>query len=129
MGPAGWREAMRLLARDAVRVAVAYALVLQMLAPIALARAASDEPLVIHHSLCSALLPVGADQPGKAPEQAAHNCLLCCLSQTVGILPPPVELAEPLRLALVLRLTATIAAVDLTPDPGTPPQRAPPGRG
>jgi len=128
MGPTGWRNAMRVLARDAMRVLVTYALALQMLAPIAVARAAADEPLVIRHSLCSAMLPIDVDQPTKAPEQAAHNCLLCCLANAVGILPTPVELAAPLRLVVDLWLTDASVVVDLTPDTGTPPQRAPPVR-
>lgn len=127
MGPVGWRKAMRLLGCDALRVVLAYALVLQILAPVAFARAASGEPLVMRHSLCSALLPGDIDRQGKAPQQAAHACLFCCLSAAAGILPPPVELAAPLRVSLATRLTTAAVVVDVVPGPGTPPQRAPPG--
>jgi hypothetical protein len=128
MAPVGWRDALRLLARDALRVVVAYALVLQMLAPIAMARAASDDTLAIGLPICSTMLPIDAEQPGKAPAQTAHNCMLCCLTQSVGILPTVATIAEPLRLAVVLKLDATSAGVKLAYDTGTPPQRAPPVR-
>ncbi len=129
MAPVGWRDALRLLARDALRVVVAYALVLQMLAPIAVARAAADGSLALGQPICSTVLPIDAEKPGKAPDQISHNCMLCCLSQSVGILPAVATMAEPLSLAVVLKLVTISVGVTQTPDPGTPPQRAPPTHG
>lgn len=126
MAPVGWRDALRLLARDALRVVVAYALVLQMLAPIAMARAASDDTLAASLPICSTMLPIGGEQPGKAPAQTSHNCMLCCLAQAIGILPTMATIAEPLRLAVVVKLDATSVGETLAYDTGTPPQRAPP---
>lgn len=126
MAPVGWRDALRLLARDALRVVVAYALVLQMLAPIAMARAASDDAFAIGLPICSTLLPIDAEQPGKAPAPTSHNCMLCCLTQSVGILPTVATVAEPLSLAVALTLDTAVAGVKLAFDTGTPPQRAPP---
>lgn len=126
MSPVGWRDALRLLVRDALRVVVAYALVLQMLAPIAVARAATDETLAIGLPICSSMMAIGGEQPSKAPAQTSHNCMLCCLTQAVGILPTVATSAAPLRLAVVVKLDATSVGVKLAYDTGTPPQRAPP---
>ncbi len=123
----GWRQALGELARNVMRVVFVYALVLQTLAPLAVARAEARDGLGGHAVVCSAMAGAGAASPAEAPAPIVHDCLSCCLGSVVGVLPIPSGIAEPAGFLLLLASDAPIAVIRPVPAGGPPPQRAPPG--
>ena len=121
------RQGLAGLACSLMRVLFVYALLLQALAPLAIARAEARDGIDGGLVLCSAMAGTGAAQPGEEPARIAHDCLSCCLGSVVADLPAPVGLLERARFALWLRPAAPETALRLTPAGGPPPQRAPPG--
>ena len=119
-----WRQG---LAGSLMRVLFVYALLLQALAPLSIARAEARESIDGHLVLCSAMAVADATRPGEAPVRIAYDCLSCCLGSLVAALPTPVGLSETARLASWLRPAMPEVVLRLTPAGGPPPQRAPPG--
>ncbi|SCM75643.1 conserved hypothetical protein [uncultured Pleomorphomonas sp.] len=127
MAGAGRRQGLGDLARDVVRVLFAYALVLQTLAPLAVAQADARDGLGGHSVLCSAMAGTDAQQPAKAPARIVHDCLSCCLGSVAGVLPAPAELPEPARFPLLAASFVSEAPALPARAGSPPPQRAPPG--
>jgi len=127
MTRAGWRQGPGDLARDVLRVLFVYALVLQTLAPLAVAPADARDSLGDHAVLCSAMAGAGAEQPVKAPARIVHDCLSCCLASVAGVLMAPAELPEPANFPLLLAPAAPMALALPARTGSPPPQRAPPG--
>lgn len=123
-----WRQGLAGVACSVMRVLFVYALVLQSLAPLSVARAeARDSAGGGHLVLCSAMAGTDTAQPGEEPVRVAHDCLSCCLGSIVAALPVPAGLPAPTRFALWLKPAAPEVVLRLTPAGGPPPQRAPPG--
>ncbi|WP_143741527.1 DUF2946 family protein [Pleomorphomonas diazotrophica] len=123
----GWQEGIRGLTRDVMRVLFVYALVMQALAPLAVARAEARSDLGSHHLvLCSAM--ADAAEPAEVPPtRVAHDCLSCCLGSVVATFVVPAEPPQPARFSLWLAPVAPTMLVRLESAGGPPPQRAPPG--
>lgn len=121
MTGSGWRQELRDLARDAMRVLFVYALALQTLVPLAAAQASDNPggPPV----LCSAM---AAAHPAQAPARIVHDCLSCCLGGAVGVLPAPAELPEPTGFSLLPAPAASKILVLPALAGRSPSQRAPP---
>ena len=121
------RQGLAGLACSLMRVLFVYALLLQALAPLAIARAEARDGIDGGLVLCSAMAGAGAAQPGEEPARIAHDCLSCCLGSLVADLPPPVGLPERARLASWLGPAMLAVILRLMLAGGPPPQRAPPG--
>lgn len=122
----GWRQGLADLARDVMRVLFVYALVLQTLAPLAMAQAETGNGLRAHAVLCSAMARTGMEQPAKAPAQIVHDCLSCCLGSVLAVLPRPAALHEPAISSPSLASVGPEAFVLPARAGSPPPQRAPP---
>lgn len=127
MTPGGWRQGLGDLARDVMRVLFIYAIVLQTLAPLAVAQAEAGDGLKGHRILCSAMAGAGSEQPAKAPALVVHDCLSCCLGSMIAILAVPSEWVEPISYSLPIVSSAPKVPVLPTRVGSPPPQRAPPG--
>lgn len=122
------RQGLATLACSLMRVLFVYALVLQALAPLSVARAEARGNVDGDHLvLCSATAGVDAARPVEGPARIAHDCLSCCLGGIVAALPVPVGLPEPAQFPLWLKPAAPEVLLRLMPAGGPPPQRAPPG--
>lgn len=126
MRRSGWSQGLGDLARDVMRVLFVYALVLQTLAPLAIAQTSARDGVEGHSILCSAIAGPRVEQPAQMPVQIVHDCLSCCLASAVGILPSPVELPEPAVFSLQLTPLAPKVFTALARAGCPPPQRAPP---
>ena len=127
MARTGW-QGLGELARDLMRVLFVYALLLQALVPLAVARAEARDTAGLHQAvLCSAMTGAGETLPGKAPARVARDCVSCCMMSVAGILPVPGSIIDPPRFALLLAPAAPTPPVLSVRPGGPPPQRAPPG--
>ncbi|MCM5558685.1 hypothetical protein [Pleomorphomonas sp. JP5] len=121
----GRREELAGLAGSLLRVLFVYALVLQVLAPLAVAHAEGRDGY--RFTLCSVIAEADRTQPVEDPVRIAHDCLSCCLGSVVAALPVPmIGLPQPARFPLRLRSVEPEAPLRTAPDGGPPPQRAPP---
>lgn len=127
MTPEGWRQGLRDLARDVMRVLFVYALVLQTLAPLAALQAEAGDGLKGRAVLCSVMAGAGPEQPAKTPAPVVHDCLSCCLGSMVAILAVPGEWVEPANYPLPVVSSVPKVPVLPTRVGSPPPQRAPPG--
>lgn len=123
----GWRQGLGDLARDVMRVLFIYAIVLQTLAPLAVAQAEAGDGLKAHAFLCSAMVEPGPEQPAKAPAPVVHDCLSCFLNGVVAILAVPGEWGEPSNFPLQVASYAPQVPMLPAKVGSPPPQRAPPG--
>ena len=126
MARTDWGHGLGELARDVMRVLFVYALVLQTLAPLALARAETRDGLSDHATLCSTMADVGVTDPANTPVRVVHDCLACCVGSVAATLAPPIELSEPTGFSRLRELHAPRAFARLALAGGPPPQRAPP---
>lgn len=129
MASTDWQKALGDLARDVLRVLFVYALLLQTLVPVALAQAEGRDGLAVHSVLCSAAVGTSSEKPVKAPVRVVHDCLACCLGNTVAILASPAEWPEPTGFQLPRDHLAPGALHLPTRAASPPPQRAPPRLG
>lgn len=120
------RQGLAGLACSVMRVLFVYALLLQALAPLAIARAEARDGTDSHLVLCSAMTGAEAAPAGQGPVRITHDCLCCCLGNIVADLPPPSALPEPTRFASWLEPAMPEVIPRLAPPGGPPPQRAPP---
>jgi hypothetical protein len=109
----------------AVAIALAvYAMLLQTLLPLSVARAETAGPVAI----CSVAGSFAA--PGKAGVPAAgHDCLACCLTYVAAGSPPSAATPRPLALAAIDLgpVTGNAGHQPLPPGDGWPPApRSPP---
>lgn len=128
MKRSGWQQGLVDLARDVTRVLFVYALVLQMLAPVAIARAEAGNGFANYGVLCVAMVGDSAEKPANLPLQIVHNCLSCCLGSPVAILAPPVELPQATSYGPVQSPPVPKGMVWSARSDVPPPQRAPPVR-
>ncbi len=128
MKRSGWRQGLGDLVRDVTRVLFVYALVLQTLAPVAIARAEASNGFANYGVLCVAMVGDSAEKPANLPLQIVHNCLSCCLGSPVAILSAPAELPRATSYGLLRSPPVPKSMVWLARGDVPPPQRAPPVR-
>lgn len=114
------------LARDVMRALFVYALMLQTLAPLAIAQMDGRDRIEGQPVLCSAIAGSYTGQPTKTPARIVHDCLSCCLASAVGILTSPAQLPSPAVFSQQLTYLAPELLIAPARSGWPPPQRAPP---
>ncbi len=129
MAGGDWRPTQASLTRSLMRVLLVYALLVQALVPLSVARSEAYEG-VGGSALLLCSMTGGADnaaQPAEKPARIAHDCLSCCFGTVTAALAPPAGLAEPAGFHLPVKLVAPRVIVRRLEAGGPPPQRGPPG--
>jgi Protein of unknown function (DUF2946) len=121
----GLRQGRRDLARIILGVLLVYALALQMLVPLAVARTEAQQGRA--SALCAAMVGPDGSHPAKMPARAASDCLACCLASGVAVVMPSTGLPELDRLTTAMAPAAPERHIPRLSAGGPPPQRAPPG--
>ena len=129
MAGGDWQPTQARLTRSLMRVLLVYALLLQALVPLSVARSEAHEGVGGGaFLLCSMTGGVdNAAQPAEKPARIAPDCLSCCFGTVPAALAPPAGLAEPAGFYLPVKLVAPSVIVRRFEAGGPPPQRSPPG--
>lgn len=129
MAGGDWQPMQARLTRSLMRVLLVYALLLQALVPLSVARSEVREGVGGGaFVLCS--MNGGTDnvaRPAEKPARIAHDCLSCCFGTVTAALAPQAGLTEPVGFHLPVKLAAPSVVVRRLEAGGPPPQRGPPG--